>query len=306
MARIFLSVDNKITGLRFSAGPLGFPGFCRGVSCPSFISLGYSPVSAILLSSNTITSLISLWAYFKCSARNLSHPLLLLFFNDLIAFPISVIGNFSYCLVLVVWFQEMAFHYLCRIVFLKWSVMYSMFLLVFPAISPWLLHTTMFVFEQLLLFFVITCMDFKIDFFSFFSSLICSLSIDCSIFRRIFFCLFDSSCIVGLDGLFLCFGDRRFSTLSRQTLHRLSQRAWMIYTIEIFFDTLMIFLLYGWVSQMIDRCWLICSRSSIYDLPVNPEFCYYYFMITMCVKGVERLCISVVSFPRSMCQYDIW
>ena len=78
LARIFLSVDNRITGLRFSAGPLGFPGFCRGVSCPSLISLGYSPVSARVLSSNTISSLISPGAYFKYSARSLSHPLLLL------------------------------------------------------------------------------------------------------------------------------------------------------------------------------------------------------------------------------------
>ena len=32
-----LSVDNRITGLRFSDGPLGFPVFCRGVSCPNLI-----------------------------------------------------------------------------------------------------------------------------------------------------------------------------------------------------------------------------------------------------------------------------
>ena len=35
------SVDNRITGLRFSDGSLGFPGFSRDVSCPSLISLGY-------------------------------------------------------------------------------------------------------------------------------------------------------------------------------------------------------------------------------------------------------------------------
>ena len=65
-----MSVDNRMTGLRFSAGPLGFPGFCRGISYPSLISFGYSPVSAIELSSNTISSLIALGAYFKFSARS--------------------------------------------------------------------------------------------------------------------------------------------------------------------------------------------------------------------------------------------
>ena len=32
---------------------------------------------------------------------------------------------------------------------------------------------------------------------------------------------------IGFDGLFLCFGGRRYSALSKQTLHRLSQWCWV-------------------------------------------------------------------------------
>ena len=110
MARIILSVDNKLICLEYSAGPLGFP-----VGCPSLISLWYSPVSTISLSSTTISSLIYLGAYFKCSARNLSHPLLLLFLMTWLRFQFHLL--WTDCLIFVVLFPETVLHYLCRIFF---------------------------------------------------------------------------------------------------------------------------------------------------------------------------------------------
>ena len=49
IAKIFLNVDNKMTGLRFAGGPSFFPGFGNGTNIPSIISSGPSPVFAISL-----------------------------------------------------------------------------------------------------------------------------------------------------------------------------------------------------------------------------------------------------------------
>ena len=49
-------MDNRIIGLRCSGGPLGFPGFGRGLRIPSLISSGWSPVAAILLSRFAVSS----------------------------------------------------------------------------------------------------------------------------------------------------------------------------------------------------------------------------------------------------------
>ena len=76
IAKIFLRIDSRIIGLRFSGGPFFFPGFCNGVRCPIFISLGYSPVSAELFSRSAICSYMTSGAYFKCSVLRESHPAL--------------------------------------------------------------------------------------------------------------------------------------------------------------------------------------------------------------------------------------
>ena len=39
IAKIFLNVDNKMTGLRFAGGPSFFPGFGNGTNIPSIIAI---------------------------------------------------------------------------------------------------------------------------------------------------------------------------------------------------------------------------------------------------------------------------
>ena len=81
MARIFLSTDSKMIGLRFSGGPLVFPGFCNGIRMPCLISFGKVPVSAMLFIMLAISWCNSSGAYFTCSAYIWSMPQLLLFFS---------------------------------------------------------------------------------------------------------------------------------------------------------------------------------------------------------------------------------
>lgn len=47
IAKSFLRTDKSITGLRFCGGPLGFPGFGKGVKSPIDISFGCSPDSHV-------------------------------------------------------------------------------------------------------------------------------------------------------------------------------------------------------------------------------------------------------------------
>ena len=67
MAKIFLKTESNIIGLRFSTGPVFFPGFGRGTNTPSFISDGYWPVSADWLSISEMFShtMSGLQLYFK-------------------------------------------------------------------------------------------------------------------------------------------------------------------------------------------------------------------------------------------------
>ena len=74
-----------MTGLQFSGGPFFFPGFGRGTNNPFFISFGYFPVFATMLSSLAISSIILWFPYLISSAFTLSIPQLLLFFIDLTA-----------------------------------------------------------------------------------------------------------------------------------------------------------------------------------------------------------------------------
>ena len=54
-ANIFLSIDNNMIGRRLLHGPFGFLGLGRGSKWPNFISSGYSPVSAAMLSIKAIS-----------------------------------------------------------------------------------------------------------------------------------------------------------------------------------------------------------------------------------------------------------
>ena len=49
IAKIFLSTESKIIGLRFLTGPFGFPGFGNGIKFPNESSVGLFPVSAMSL-----------------------------------------------------------------------------------------------------------------------------------------------------------------------------------------------------------------------------------------------------------------
>ena len=59
IARIFRRVESSITGLQLAGGPLFLPGLGRGTSIPFFISVGYSPVEAILLRRQAIPMIMS-------------------------------------------------------------------------------------------------------------------------------------------------------------------------------------------------------------------------------------------------------
>ena len=67
-----------------------------GVRCPILISLGYSPVSAVLFSRSAICSCMTSGAYLKCLVLRESHPALLLLFSDFIARCTSSFVN-SFC-----------------------------------------------------------------------------------------------------------------------------------------------------------------------------------------------------------------
>ena len=79
IAKIFRRVDKRMTGRRFFGGPFGFPGFCRGVKSPCFISSGYFPVVAISFNISAMYVCVHR-AYFKFSDFILSQPAILLFF----------------------------------------------------------------------------------------------------------------------------------------------------------------------------------------------------------------------------------
>ena len=61
-------------GLRFDAGPLGFPGFCNSTSISWFIFFGQSPSDPILLKISAILSLTQSGAYIINSTGISSHP----------------------------------------------------------------------------------------------------------------------------------------------------------------------------------------------------------------------------------------
>ena len=95
IARIFLSMDKSIIGLRLVSGPLCFPGFCSGVRIPSLISFGYSPVLDISFRIFVISVDVISPPSFSCSALMLSPPALLLFFSDLSQF-LSQLGSLTW------------------------------------------------------------------------------------------------------------------------------------------------------------------------------------------------------------------
>ena len=55
IARIFLRTDRRMIGRRLLHGPWFFLGLGKGKRWPSFISFGYSPVSAALLRISAIS-----------------------------------------------------------------------------------------------------------------------------------------------------------------------------------------------------------------------------------------------------------
>ena len=85
IARIFLSMDSSMIGLRFAGGPCGFPGIGNGTSTSSITSSGMLPVFAISLK----ISAICWYTVLIISALMLCITVLLLFFNLLTDFHIS-------------------------------------------------------------------------------------------------------------------------------------------------------------------------------------------------------------------------
>ena len=83
MVRIFLRILSKIIGLRFSGGPLGFPGFCMGYRRPCTSAFGISPVVAVELYISAICLWIDIGAYLINSACSLSGPAALSLFSFL-------------------------------------------------------------------------------------------------------------------------------------------------------------------------------------------------------------------------------
>ena len=88
IVRIFRKIESRI-GLRFTTGPLCFPGFCSGLKKPSVSSMIFSPDSATLLKISAISLCISSGAYLMSSAWISSGPALFPFFSDLAAYFIS-------------------------------------------------------------------------------------------------------------------------------------------------------------------------------------------------------------------------
>ena len=70
-------------GLRFSGGPLGFPGFCIGCRIPLTRASGVSPVAAVLLKMSAISSKVETGAYLMNSALSWSGPAALLLLSRL-------------------------------------------------------------------------------------------------------------------------------------------------------------------------------------------------------------------------------
>ena len=86
IAMIFLSIDKRMIGRRFPGGPAFFPGFCRGISIPSFTSDGYIPVSAISLNISAIPLHNSIGPYLIISALKSSIPAVFPFFRIFTAY----------------------------------------------------------------------------------------------------------------------------------------------------------------------------------------------------------------------------
>ena len=84
IAKIFLSDESKITGLRFSGGLWVYQAFVK-VWVIHFWFLSMFNISALCLYGHG--------AYFKCSALISSQPALLLFWRDFTAFSISSVLN---------------------------------------------------------------------------------------------------------------------------------------------------------------------------------------------------------------------
>ena len=99
IARIFLRTDNKMTGIRFFAGPFGLFGFGYGIMCPNLISSGYLPVSATWLRISAIYWWITSGLYSINFVCTLSHPGLLLSFTFIMADFTSAmsIDVFNFC-----------------------------------------------------------------------------------------------------------------------------------------------------------------------------------------------------------------
>ena len=80
-------------GLKFSGGPLAFPGFCSGVNIPAISSSGCFPVFAVVLYISAIVSKTFSGAYLISSAFISSIPVFLLFLTLRAAFSISSLSK---------------------------------------------------------------------------------------------------------------------------------------------------------------------------------------------------------------------
>ena len=90
IARIFLSADSNIMGLRCPGGPGFFPGFGSSISIPSLTSVWNSPVSAMMLYISAIPSHMVSGPYFISSLLSSSIPALFPVFSLFTAFSISL------------------------------------------------------------------------------------------------------------------------------------------------------------------------------------------------------------------------
>ena len=96
IARIFLSTDSNIMGLRCPGGPGFFSGFGRGIRIPSLTSVGNSPVSPMMLYISAIPSHMVSGPYFIGSLLSSSIPALFPVFSLFTAFSISVLAQTAY------------------------------------------------------------------------------------------------------------------------------------------------------------------------------------------------------------------
>ena len=99
IARIFLRTDNKMTVLRFFAGPFGLFGFGNGIRCPNLISSGYLPVSATWLRISVIywwiTSGLYLFNSVCTFCFHVSNALYFLHSTSVLSFDIDVVLTLS-------------------------------------------------------------------------------------------------------------------------------------------------------------------------------------------------------------------